>query len=60
MGYSIPINSVVSLKELQDHLHSIPEQPDAIPYVTPIMKRDGDFVSEKQRKSLRAEIIMYI
>ena len=34
VGYSIPVDAWYTRAELDAHLHSIPEQPDAIPYVT--------------------------
>jgi aminopeptidase-like protein len=34
MSYSVPVDTVLSQEELKQHLHSIPEHPDWIPYRT--------------------------
>jgi aminopeptidase-like protein len=34
LGYSIPVRARMPLEELVPHLHSLPEQPDVIPYRT--------------------------
>ena len=54
MGYSTPIKTTMKLAELKKHLHSLPDQPDIIPYKTSYYKESWEFcVSNRQLESLK-------
>ncbi|HEX2467325.1 MAG TPA: DUF4910 domain-containing protein [Solirubrobacterales bacterium] len=54
MSYSVPVERRVSREELGEHLFSLPDHPDWIPYRTSYYNEAWGFcVSERQREALR-------
>ncbi len=43
VNYSKPVNFKLSLSELKSHLHTLPDQPDVIPYKTSYYIEDWGF-----------------
>jgi aminopeptidase-like protein len=54
MSYSIPVRKRLALAELKNHVHTLPEQPDLIPYRTSYYTDDWAFcMSHRQLEKLR-------
>ena len=53
MGYSTPINKIMTRKELEKYLFTVPKNQNAIPYVTSYYSKNFGFcISENQKSSL--------
>ncbi len=56
VNYSVPINGKYTLDELKKHLHTLPNNPEWIPYLTSYYNEDWGFcISENQLKKLKDE-----
>lgn len=54
LGYSVPVDEIVTLEELKKHIYTEPDQPDVIPYVTSYYaERYGFCMSENQKNSMK-------
>src|SRR5215510_14128503 len=57
MSYSVPVRRRISLDELKRHIHTLPDQPELIPYRTSYYEENWAFcMAHRQFECLRDEI----
>jgi aminopeptidase-like protein len=47
LGYSVPVHTRMTLAALREHLHTLPDQPDLVPYRTSYYKETWGFCLSK-------------
>jgi aminopeptidase-like protein len=53
VGYSMPINKIISKKDLLKHIYTQKDQPNSVPYVTSYYKKRWGFcLSENEKRKL--------
>ena len=56
VSYSVPVRRTITLTELKSHIHTLPDQPDLIPYRTSYYAEDWGFcMTHRQCESLQDE-----
>ena len=55
LGYSVPVRERLPLAELKEHLYSLPDYPDWIPFRTPHYNRNWGFCLQHRRLEAIAE-----
>ena len=55
VGYSVPVRVLLPLAELQEHLYSLPEYPDRVPYRTSYWRETWGFCLPHQRRAALPE-----
>lgn len=60
IGYSTPFEGKVGLKELKKHIYTLPDQPNAIPYITSYYKERWGFCLSQDQYDLLDEGEYYV